>query len=83
MDAAQRMHCSLRLAGRTREKAAVLVLPQLLKIGCVTSVLDTSFQAFVSLLLKAKDNPECLLYNIKTHTQEKHTSVSKKAITGS
>ncbi len=55
MDAAQRMHCSLGLAGRTREKAAVLVLPLLLQIHCIANVLDSSFQVFVSLLIKAKN----------------------------
>ncbi len=82
MDAAQRMHCSLGLAGRTRERAAELVLPLLLKTHCITSVLDTSFQAFVSLLLKAKYYPACKLFKLITHAQGKTSEFVLETKTG-
>lgn len=71
MDAAQRMHCSLGLTGWTREKAAGLFLPLLLKFHCSAHGLALSFQCFVSLLFMYL---ACKLYKSLVHT---HTHTLK------
>lgn len=54
MDAAQRMHCSLGVAGQTGGKAAELFLPLLLEMHSVASGLDISFQVSANYLLRLK-----------------------------